>query len=205
MTAPPETRTASRGTRTGQDRKAKETRKVNRSASQAEPRSTSRTGAYARREDRRVRDSPERPKQRSVDRQPRVARARKAAKPLQAKVASTRFPMVVTTMSILGVGLVATLWLSIAAVSGSYELQQGEQRINSLTEQRDRLIRSNSSKDSTPALQRRATEEGLVPGPDPARLVRTPEGEVRVVGEPKPAEQPPREPHHGRAPVMEER
>ena len=61
------------------------------------------------------------------------------AKQLQSKVAASRVPFVVAAMGLLGAGLVSTLWLSIAAVSGSYELQQGESDINSLSEHKEQL------------------------------------------------------------------
>lgn len=168
--------------------------------------------AYARREERRERSTREpsvrRPRQLRTgaeERRPTSAKPKTRARQLQERVALARFPLVVVVMSVLAVGLAATLWLSIAAVSGSYQLQHGEAEIASLNESREQLLREVSSLDSPPAIQRRAVEElGMVPGPTPARLVTQPDGTVVVVGEPEkasapqppappPAEQPPAE------------
>ena len=113
---------------------------------------------------------------------------RPRARQLQAKVATSRVPLVVAVMAVLGVGLVATLSLSIAAVGGSYQLQQVEQDVTALNEHREQLLREVSNIDSTPALQRKATELGMVPPPGPpAHLVVSPDGSINVVGEPQQA------------------
>ncbi|MER7011241.1 hypothetical protein ABT324_07420 [Saccharopolyspora sp. NPDC000359] len=155
--------------------------------------------AYARREERRERSTREpsvrRPRQirtGSEERRPTSAKPKTRARQLQERVATARLPLVVVVMSVLAVGLAATLWLSIAAVSGSYQLQQGEAEIAALNEQRERLLREVSTLDSPPVIQRRAVEElGMVPGPAPAHLVPQPDGTVLVVGEPEKATAPP--------------
>ncbi|GAA4829860.1 FtsB/FtsL family cell division protein [Saccharopolyspora rosea] len=156
--------------------------------------------AYARREERRDRSQRDRRprKQRTgvEERRPQPkAKRRPARRQLQEKVTSSRAPLVVAGMALLATGLAATLWLSIATVSGSYRLQEGEARINALNEQREQLMREVSSLTSPPALQRRATTElGMVPGPPPAHLVPQPGGGVLVVGEPEKAKGAPAPP-----------
>lgn len=117
------------------------------------------------------------------------ARAQKA-KLLQSKVATSRVPFIVSVMAVLACGLIATLWLAIAAVSGSYQLQKANAEANALQERKEALVREVSTMDSTPALQRRAKELGMVEPAEPAHLVVQPDGSVRVVGEPKAATAP---------------
>ncbi|GAB2667890.1 hypothetical protein GCM10027271_29490 [Saccharopolyspora gloriosae] len=169
--------------------------------SKARTRSATAERAYARREERRDRSAretverrPRRQRQAAEQRQPRqwrLAAVRPRARQLQAKVATSRAPLVVAVMGLLGVGLVATLSLSIAAVGGSYRLQQAEQEVTALNEHREQLLREVSNLDSTPALERKATELGMVapPGP-PAHLVTHPDGSVHVIGEPQAATGP---------------
>ena len=150
--------------------------------------------AYARREDRRAQGKPtQRPRrQREVGGlrgQLRVVSPK--AKQLQERITLSRVPFVVAVMVLMAVGLIATLWLAIAGVSGSYELREGKVETARLSEQKEQLIRQNSYLDSTPALQRRAAQWGWVPAPEPAHLVHDGNGGVRVVGDPQVAEAPP--------------
>ncbi|MGW1677857.1 FtsB family cell division protein [Saccharopolyspora sp. NPDC002376] len=183
-------------------KKTTQTKTTAKSATKTDkPRSRSAAAerAYARREERRERSTREpsvrRPRQvrtGSEDRRPTTAKPKTRAKQLQERVSFARLPLVVMVMSVLAVGLAATLWLSIAAVSGSYQLQRGEAEIAQLNERRERLLREVSSLDSPPAIQRRATEDlGMVPGPTPAHLVMQPDGTVLVIGEPEKASAPP--------------
>ncbi|MFC7340671.1 hypothetical protein [Saccharopolyspora griseoalba] len=150
--------------------------------------------AYARRDERREQSSrrPSQVRQGVEERRPVAARSR-ARKQLQEKVSTiARLPLVVVVMVVLATGLAATLWLSIAAVSGSYQLKAGEAEINSLTNRKEQLQREVSSMSSTPALQRRAEQElGMVEAPTPAHLVEHPDGSVAVVGDPQRATAPP--------------
>ena len=185
MTAPARSRaTASRTSTT--EREQPEKKKRSRSAAAER--------AYARREERRDRSLREnterRPRtQRQPGEQRRLRVSRSAAK-LQEKVVGSRASLVVVGMSLLTVGLLATLWLSIAAVSGSYQLQQNEARINALNEQREQLMLQVSALDSTPALQREAERLGLVLAPPPAHLIPNPDGTATVVGDPEAAKAP---------------
>lgn len=123
-------------------------------------------------------------------REPRVDPARTAGtdETAQPKPTGSRVPMVVTVMGLMACGLAATLWLSIAAVSGSYRLQQAQSDVNSLTAQRDQLLRQNSDLDSTPELQQRAAAQGLVPAPQVTYLTPGPDGSVVVLGQPQSAD-----------------
>ncbi|GAA3356006.1 hypothetical protein [Saccharopolyspora gregorii] len=218
MTAPARAKTSA--SRTGSAAKKKEpakrkaasttatapqTKTQKKTPAKARGRSAAAERAYARREERRDRTSretaerrPRRQRQAAEQRQPRqwrLAAVRPRARQLQAKVATSRVPLVVAVMAVLGVGLVATLSLSIAAVGGSYQLQQVEQEVTALNEHREQLLREVSNIDSTPALQRKATELGMVPPPGPpAHLVVNPDGTIRVVGEPQQASAPPAPP-----------
>jgi cell division protein FtsI (penicillin-binding protein 3) len=174
-------------------------RTTNRAATGTRSRSTAAERAYARREERR---SQAKPAQGELTRRPRWQReggglrgplrvVSPKAKQLQERITLSRVPFVVAVMVLMAVGLIATLWLAIAGVSGSYELRQGKIDIARLSEQKEQLIRQNSYLDSTPALQQRAEQWGWVPAPEPAHLVRDPGGGVRVVGDPQVAEAPP--------------
>ncbi|TDC94720.1 hypothetical protein E1161_06590 [Saccharopolyspora aridisoli] len=150
--------------------------------------------AYARREERREQSArrPRQVRQGIDDRRPVAAMPR--AKQLVHERVSTlaRLPLVVVVMVVLATGLAATLWLSISAVSGSYQLQEGESRVNALNERKEQLQRDVSTMGSTPEIQRRAEQElGMVKAPAPAHLVPQPDGSVVVVGEPEKATAPP--------------
>ncbi|MFC5993374.1 hypothetical protein ACFQE5_03995 [Pseudonocardia hispaniensis] len=97
---------------------------------------------------------------------------------------------ILLVMVLLGVGLVATLWLSTAAAGDSYRLQEARTQARALTEQSERLRREVATMSAAPALAQRAGELGLVPVQDPARLVVGPDGAVEVVGTPKAAVAP---------------
>lgn len=101
-----------------------------------------------------------------------------------------RAQFVLLIMALLATGLVLTLWLSTAAAADSYTLQDARTAARNLTEQSERLHREVASMESAPALAQRATELGMVPVQDPARLVVGPDGAVTVVGEPAAATRP---------------
>ncbi|MFP5070306.1 hypothetical protein ACLFMI_11640 [Pseudonocardia nantongensis] len=95
-----------------------------------------------------------------------------------------RAKFVLVVMVLLAVGLIATLWLSTAAAVDSYALQEARQRSGVLTEQSEALRKQVAVLESPASLSQRATEQGLVPISDPARLVVGPDGQVDLVGEP---------------------
>ncbi|GAA1837424.1 hypothetical protein GCM10009836_15110 [Pseudonocardia ailaonensis] len=113
---------------------------------------------------------------------PRVAR--KAASP------GGRAQFVLLIMVLFATGLVLTLWLSTAAAGDSYRLQAARTAARDLTEQSERLHREVAAMEAPPALAQRATDLGMVPSKDPARLVVAPDGGVRVVGTPAAATAP---------------
>jgi outer membrane biosynthesis protein TonB len=100
---------------------------------------------------------------------------------------SGRAQFVLLVMVLLGVGLVATLWLSTAAAADSYRLQDARAAARLLSSQSERLHREVASMESAPELARRASGIGMVAVQDPARLVVAPDGTVTVVGVPMPA------------------
>ena len=102
-----------------------------------------------------------------------------------------RAQFVLTVMVLLGIGLVATLWLSTAAAADSYRLQDARAAARDLSERSERLHRDVAALQSPPALAQRATELGMVPAKDPARLVVAADGTTTVVGEPTAAVAPP--------------
>lgn len=198
MTAPARTKSGSRAGSTDRTKNAAGTstksgaqQKTTERKSTTKPRgrSVATERAHARR-DRALRESPTRRTAPTTRGKPAGAKQKTT---LQERLfSSARLPLVVVVMAVLAIGLAATLWLAIAAVSNSYQLQQGEQTINTLNERREELMRDVSTMNSTPVLERRVTEElGMVPGPDPAHLVVQPGGGVEVVGEPEEAKAPP--------------
>lgn len=104
------------------------------------------------------------------------------------RVNAGRAKFVLVVMTLLVVGLVATLWLSTAAAADSYRLQEARNRAGSLTEQSEQLRKQVTTMNSPSALAQRAAAQGLVPVQDPARLVVAPDGRVDVVGEPAAAQ-----------------
>ncbi len=130
------------------------------------------TRAYARREDRlrRLIGGP--------------ARSTRTAAP------AGRAQFVLLVMALLGVGLVATLWLSTAAAADSYRLEAARASTGLLSAQQERLQREVAAAGSATELARRAAALGMVPTQDNARLVVAPEGTVTLVGEPRAATAP---------------
>ncbi|MGH3763976.1 MAG: hypothetical protein ACRDS0_11175 [Pseudonocardiaceae bacterium] len=101
-----------------------------------------------------------------------------------------RAPFVMLVMALLGVALVATLWLSTAATADSYHLQSARKNARTLTERSESLGRQVATLETAPELARRARELGMVPAGDAARLVVQPDGSVEVIGQPRRATAP---------------
>jgi len=97
---------------------------------------------------------------------------------------------VVLVMVLLGMALVATLWLSTAAAADSYRLQEAQTQARDLSERAEALGQRVATLETAPELARRARDLGMVPTGEPARLVVLPDGTVAVIGEPVPAAAP---------------
>ena len=110
--------------------------------------------------------------------------------PLSNVAVVKRVPFVVLVIGLLGLGLVATLWLSTNAAEGSYQLSNAQKDTRLLSEKAEALHRDVATMASAAALARRASELGMVPTTDVARLVVGPDGAVTVVGKPTPAAPP---------------
>ena len=122
-------------------------------------------------------------------------------RPARTAAPAGRAQFVLLIMVLLVVGLVATLWLSTAAAADSYRLQDARGEARTLTEQSERLHREVAAMASAPELARRASELGMIPVQDPARLVVAPDGRVTVVGKPLAAAPPAPAPAPAGAPV----
>lgn len=136
-------------------------------------RSTAAERAYARREQRRDR----------------------WLRPVQERAAATGFraPFVLMVMSLLGIGLVTSLWLTTAAAADSVRLEQIRKEARAQAELVELLRREVASKESPAELDRKAKEMGLVPVTDPAMLVQKPDGSWVLVGDPKAVKPQPRQ------------
>jgi len=110
--------------------------------------------------------------------------------PLAGVAVARRVPFVALIIAMLGLGLVATLWLSTNAAEGSYQLSSAQKETRLLSEKDEALHRDVATMDSAAALARRASDLGMVPTTDVARLVVAPGGAVTVVGKPAPAVAP---------------
>jgi len=97
---------------------------------------------------------------------------------------------VVLVMVLLGMALVATLWLSTAAAADSYRLQEAQTQARDLSERAEALGQRVATLETAPKLARRARDLGMVPTGEPARLVVLPDGTVALIGEPVPAAAP---------------
>jgi len=101
-----------------------------------------------------------------------------------------RSQFVLLIMVLLGVGLVASLWLSTTAAADSYRLDSARQATRDLSERSESLRTEIASMQSAPALAQAASRMGMVQVSDVARLVAQPDGTVAVVGVPKAAVAP---------------
>lgn len=114
---------------------------------------------------------------------------------------TARIPFVATIIGMLSVGLALTLLLTTRAAEDSYELSAAKAHNQDLMEQRSALERDVQEGNSAPELARKATELGMIPAKEVARLVVHPDGTVDVVGKPTPAQGAPAAPLNPQAPV----
>lgn len=101
-----------------------------------------------------------------------------------------RMPFVLLMMALLALGLITSLWLSTASAADSYRLDEARVGARDLSEQAERLRQDVAAMQTAPELAQRASELGLVPAEEPARLVLLPDGTVQLVGTPAPATKP---------------
>ncbi|GAA2837370.1 hypothetical protein [Crossiella cryophila] len=116
-------------------------------------------------------------------------------RPVQERAAATGFraPFVLMVMSLLGIGLVTSLWLTTAAAADSVKLEQIKKDARAQAELVELLRREVATKESPAELDRKAREMGLLPAVDPAMLVQRPDGSWGLVGEPKAVKPAPRQ------------
>jgi cell division protein FtsI (penicillin-binding protein 3) len=93
-------------------------------------------------------------------------------------------------MVLLGVGLIASLWLSTTAAADSYRLDTARQSTRALSERIEIVHSQIAAMQSAPALARAARSLGMVQQTEVARLVVAPDGQVTVFGTPKAAVAP---------------
>jgi hypothetical protein len=95
----------------------------------------------------------------------------------------SRFVLMIMVM--LGVGLVASLWLSTTAAADSYRLNAARQSTRDLTERIEIAQSQIDAMQSPLAVARAAASFNMVPVTDVARLIVGPDGHVTVFGTPK--------------------
>ncbi|GAA3435705.1 septum formation initiator [Kutzneria kofuensis] len=98
-----------------------------------------------------------------------------------------RTPFVLLVMALLAAGVLATLFLSISAVSDSYRLEDAKQKTTDLTSRVEQLKADVAKGESPEVLYDEARKLGMVPAPDPARIKVNPDGSVSVTGSAVPA------------------
>ncbi|MEV6755638.1 cell division protein FtsL [Streptomyces sp. NPDC051214] len=92
---------------------------------------------------------------------------------------AARTPFVLLVVLLLGGGLITLLILNSSLNEGSFQLSELKKETTELTDQEQELQRDVDAYAAPEALQRRASELGMVPGGDPAFL--NPDGTVRGV------------------------
>lgn len=99
---------------------------------------------------------------------------------------AARTPFVLLVVVLLGGGLIILLLLNSALNQGSFELRELKDKTTELTDEQQALQRDVDSRVAPDALERRASELGMVPGGNPAFI--EPDGTVR--GQPEEAAAP---------------
>ncbi len=105
-----------------------------------------------------------------------------------ASASTASFVVLLIALLVAGVG--ATLWLSTQATADSYRLEKLKDTTTSLGQQRERLQQQVAEANSATSLAQRAKQLGMVPAADPAHLLVDKNGKVKLIGKPKPAEDP---------------
>ncbi|MFO7192047.1 hypothetical protein [Thermocrispum sp.] len=108
--------------------------------------------------------------------------------PVRLRLPKSRASFVLLMMSLLAAGVGLTLWLTTQAIADSYRLDRVRAETAALSEKAERLQREVSREQTVAALDRKARELGMVPSGDPARILVTPMGRKKLIGEPTPAQ-----------------
>lgn len=111
-----------------------------------------------------------------------------------------KVPFLLALILLVCAGMAFTLWLSTGSAEKSYALGTQNSVNNALAERRASLERDVKAGDSAPGLAKRAGELGMIPAGNPPVLVVDAQGNVTVVGEPKPATGKPLPPLNAPAP-----
>ncbi|CAM3025021.1 hypothetical protein [Skermania piniformis] len=129
--------------------------------------------------------------QRAYQRRQQRASAPGGVLPRRAGRLAARIPFVAAVIGLLGCGLALTLLLTTRSAEDSYQLGAARADNQRRIEERAALQRDVEAGNSAPELAARARELGMIPAPDPARLLVGPDGSVTVVGDPQVAQGPP--------------
>lgn len=113
---------------------------------------------------------------------------------------ASKTPFVLLVMGLLAAGVLATLFLSLSAVSDSYKLETAKNDVTDLSSKVEQLKSDVAKMESPEVLYDRAKQLGMVPAPDPVRVRQNPDGSVTVVGSATAAPQPPAPPPTTTAP-----
>jgi cell division protein FtsL len=154
--------------------------------------STSRTRTARRSSERKIERDPEQPGTRATRGRTTAAQrayARKAGRKKRLRLpaglkSASRTPFVVLVMALLAAGVMATLFLSISAVSDSYRLEDAKKKTTDLTSRVEQLKADVAKGESPEVLYDEARKLGMVPAPDPGRLKVNQDGSVSVTGSP---------------------
>lgn len=103
------------------------------------------------------------------------------------RLPKSRASFVLLMMSLLATGVVLTLWLSTQAISDSYRLDRVRAETAALSERAERLQREVAREQTVGALDEKARALGMVPSGHPARILITPMGKKKLIGEPEAA------------------
>jgi outer membrane murein-binding lipoprotein Lpp len=171
MTAPARSGTPSTRTRGAAAPRERELERTPERGSAGRGRSTAAERAYARRASRR---------QRLL-----------SVVPMRMPGLASKTPFVLLVMGLLAVGVLATLFLSLSAVSDSYKLETAKNDVTDLSSKVEQLKSDVAKMESPEVLYGHAKQLGMVPAPDPVRIRQNPDGSVTVVGSATAATPPP--------------
>lgn len=100
------------------------------------------------------------------------------------RLPSSRAGFVLMLMGLLVVGVGLTMWLSTQAIADSYRLESVRAETAQLAERAERLQQDVTRRQTASALAAKARALGMVPSGTPAHLLVSPNGKVKLFGEP---------------------